>query len=1007
MKVLLFLLSLLPIYLQAAEVIKRSEIARPLLLAIHGTNYSPPPIPFRNVYLDVNSNSFNAVWIEQLEEEGITEGCLLNVYCPDNVVTRSQLAKVMLKAKMGSTFVPNAAVGIFSDVPALTFNAEWIEALSLEGYTEGCDNNRFCPNEVVTVESFYKMLFKAFPSQPLFILGSSTVHAGWWHSLDHNDPYGNNRVLEGWGEQLDKYMLTPNKVFNRARSGSHSIRYRTPETNPAYANLPGIVGRDWISTEALINGTDDNGGFLLIQFGAAESYSGVSVEDFENELRAYVADARRLGLTPVLISPPGSRNHGANTRPYAQYIEPIAIETNTLFIDLYEKSKAVWQTYPLVGGRLPDADKLFSYQEYHGGINNTHFGRIGAKIVAGWFKDLACDPAEHNDRSSTVQYAATLLCSQFVQGALEHNITMREDAEDGDTDTWETYGTTAGSTVENLYDADKRSNIIGLQGNDGLNNGFRYSNGNLWEEESETVISWEMKYSEDFTFFVSVDTEDGYKTFEYKPTNNAGEITASGRYRFGVGTDAIDGTWRTFTRDLQADLKLLDPTKNILRIHRIAIRGSGNVDNIRTMLSVDSVSRDIAPTVATVGEAEITIDKDSAYVDAGVTVVDDNDVNIAAQLVTIGSVDTSTVGTYTIDYKVHDSVGNGGHARRIVSVVNAGADVVTVHEDAEDGNTTEWGTYGSGANPVITNVADHGGRAIDLQGDSGLDNGFSFSGLNILNGFVASWSLKYTNDFRFFVQVRSTNSPNNIIYMEYKPDDVSTGLNGSFIHHGLGSDANDGTWHTFTRDIEADFKVIYPNDHITEIVGFSIRGSGRIDDISTSTRAPKEVFSYGGHTYKIVKTALTWQDASAAAIADGGYLANIGNIAENHEVYSRLNRFIADNEYINTAAPNGGNASYVWLGGNDLDVADTWVWANNLQQFWSGKILGNPVNGLYSNWGANTNEEKHEPDDAGIQEGLGIALTHWPIGSGSLGQTSQWNDLKVAEPLYYIIEYDN
>jgi hypothetical protein len=219
----------------------------------------------------------------------------------------------------------------------------------------------------------------------------------------------------------------------------------------------------------------------------------------------------------------------------------------------------------------------------------------------------------------------------------------------------------------------------------------------------------------------------------------------------------------------------------------------------------------------------------------------------------------------------------------------------------------------------------------------------------------------------------------------------------------------DDTWHTFTRDIEADLKVIYPNDHITRIVGFSIRGSGLIDDITTSTRSSKETFSYNGHTYKIVKTALSWQAASDAAHNDGGYLANIGSIAENHEIYSRLYRYITQGEYNNTVASNGGGASYVWIGGNDLPDPGgegTWQWENNNANFWTGRMDGNAENGLYSNWGRDTNETQHEPDNAGNQDAAGIALTRWHLNNGDLGQASQWNDLIATDALYSIIEHD-
>ncbi len=337
---------------------------------------------------------------------------------------------------------------------------------------------------------------------------------------------------------------------------------------------------------------------------------------------------------------------------------------------------------------------------------------------------------------------------------------------------------------------------------------------------------------------------------------------------------------------------------------------------------------------------------------------------------------------------------------------NSAINQLKIHEDAEDGNTNNWTFYATTAGSAVSNVIDDGGHAIELSGNDGLNNGFSFSNLSIESGFVASWRLKYSNAFRFFVIIRTINSPNDNIYLEYSPDDISTGLNGAFIHHGLGANANDGRWHTFTRDLEADLQATLPNDRLLRIVGFSIRGSGRIDNIMTFQRQAQQTFTYYGHEYEIVKDAMNWQNARTFATNKGGYLANIENIDENSEIYSRLFHFITPNEYANTVSPGGGSASYVWIGANDLAIPDTWVWDNTLEQFWSGKVLGNPVGGLYNNWGRDNNEVQHEPDNAGTQQSAGIALTHWPISSGSLGQTSQWNDLISAEPLYFIIEYD-
>jgi len=41
-----------------------------------------------------------------------------------------------------------------------------------------------------------------------------------------------------------------------------------------------------------------------------------------------------------------------------------------------------------------------------------------------------------------------------------------------------------------------------------------------------------------------------------------------------------DGTWRTFVRDLQKDLKEAQPAATITKVNAFLIRGSGKVDDI-------------------------------------------------------------------------------------------------------------------------------------------------------------------------------------------------------------------------------------------------------------------------------------------------------------------------------------------------------------------------------------------------------------------------------------------
>jgi hypothetical protein len=95
------------------------------------------------------------VWIEKLHLEGITAGCDATHYCPDDPVTRAQMAVFLLKTEHGATFVPPPCVGIFEDVecePNPAFAVDWIETLSAEGVTAGCSvvPALYCPDAVVS-----------------------------------------------------------------------------------------------------------------------------------------------------------------------------------------------------------------------------------------------------------------------------------------------------------------------------------------------------------------------------------------------------------------------------------------------------------------------------------------------------------------------------------------------------------------------------------------------------------------------------------------------------------------------------------------------------------------------------------------------------------------------------------------------------------------------------------------------------------------------------------------
>ncbi len=140
--------------------VTRAQMAVFLLVAEHGTGYTPPAAT--GVFADVPASDPFAKWIEQLAAEGITGGCGGGNYCPNQAVTREQMAVFLLVAEHGSGYIPPAATGIFNDVPADNGFAKWIEALAAEGITGGCGGGNFCPKTAVNRAQMAIFLVIAF-----------------------------------------------------------------------------------------------------------------------------------------------------------------------------------------------------------------------------------------------------------------------------------------------------------------------------------------------------------------------------------------------------------------------------------------------------------------------------------------------------------------------------------------------------------------------------------------------------------------------------------------------------------------------------------------------------------------------------------------------------------------------------------------------------------------------------------------------------------------------------
>jgi hypothetical protein len=108
------------------------------------------PKAFATDFLDVSPVSGSYAYVMSIARDGVTQGCGGGNFCPNDNVTRAQMAIFLLRAKYGPWWVPPPATGIFKDVPIGSLAAPWVEELFNEGITHGCSPGYYCPNDPVT-----------------------------------------------------------------------------------------------------------------------------------------------------------------------------------------------------------------------------------------------------------------------------------------------------------------------------------------------------------------------------------------------------------------------------------------------------------------------------------------------------------------------------------------------------------------------------------------------------------------------------------------------------------------------------------------------------------------------------------------------------------------------------------------------------------------------------------------------------------------------------------------
>ena len=138
--------------------VTRAEMAVFIERALWGSGFTPTP---RLLSFTDTSSHWAKYWIEAFLDDGITTGCGPSLYCPDQYVTRAEMAVFIERALQGGAYTPPVVALTFADTSS-HWAKYWIERFKSDGITTGCGYNTYCPDQYVTRAEMAVFLSRAF-----------------------------------------------------------------------------------------------------------------------------------------------------------------------------------------------------------------------------------------------------------------------------------------------------------------------------------------------------------------------------------------------------------------------------------------------------------------------------------------------------------------------------------------------------------------------------------------------------------------------------------------------------------------------------------------------------------------------------------------------------------------------------------------------------------------------------------------------------------------------------
>ncbi len=399
----------------------------------------------------------------------------------------------------------------------------------------------------------------------------------------------------------------------------------------------------------------------------------------------------------------------------------------------------------------------------------------------------------------------------------------------------------AGASFSLTEDPFTNSPVLITDG-DGTRNAYQVGNTTAatgWNNTEDYLINWSLKTTEAYNLYVRIETASGLRWIRYNHSTSSTLLNSRGTViHHGLGSSSRDGQWHSWSRDLRADLSAAEPDNTLLAVHGFVIRG----DVALTRLTLSSANT--PPTsIITLDGTQQAVGRPffldgAASADSDGAVVTTTWRNASGDTVGELAVIEQTEATEGLHHYLLEITDDGGlSAIESVTIEAVEINTPTVYSNAESDSLDGWSVRDrTPAGASVSRVEDgSGGHAIALTG-AARSNSYMIGHVDARRGWnntfqhIASWRSKADAYFVIFFRVDTSSGS---LWMRYDNRNTSTLLNsrGTVVHHALGASFTNGTWQTFTRDLQADLDAAKPGDVIHAVNGMIVRGDALFDDL--------------------------------------------------------------------------------------------------------------------------------------------------------------------------------